>query len=207
MPCRPESPGREWGRVALLLLALAMPAAARENGRADETRALRVPSVVLTDETGRTVRLYDDLVKGRIVVMNFVFTACSTICQPMSATFAQVQKMLGPRPVRLVTVSIDPEHDTPARLAEWKARFGGGDSWALLTGAKDEIDRLRKTLGVYTANRLDHTPTIVLLDDRSGRSTRLNGLVRARDVIAAIDSLTGAASARDTPDAAPAQRL
>lgn len=157
---------------------------------ADNAGKARLPAVVLTDETGRTVRLQDDFAKDHVVVMNFIFTTCSTICQPMSATFAQVEKQLGTRPVRLVSISIDPENDTPARLAEWKARFKGGSSWTLLTGAQEEIDRLRKALGVYTADRLSHTPTTVLLDERSGRSTRLNGLVQASDVIAAIDTLT-----------------
>lgn len=157
---------------------------------ADDAGKTRMPAVVLTDETGRTVRLQDDLAKDHVVVMNFIFTTCSTICQPMSATFAQVEKRLGTRPVRLVSISIDPENDTPARLAEWKARFKGGSAWTLLTGAQEEIDRLRKALGVYTADRLSHTPTTVLVDERSGRSTRLNGLVQASDVIAAIDTLT-----------------
>lgn len=162
---------------------------------ADDAGKARMPAVVLTDETGRTVRLQDDLAKDHVVVMNFIFTTCSTICQPMSATFAQVEKRLGTRPVRLVSISIDPENDTPARLAEWKARFKGGSAWTLLTGAQEEIDRLRKALGVYTADRLSHTPTTVLVDERSGRSTRLNGLVQASDVIAAIDTLTKEAPA------------
>lgn len=183
--------------AAAVVVAAHAPAAhvaPDQEARAKAARAPRLPSVALTDETGRTVRL-DDLSKDHVVAMNFIFTSCSTICQPMSATFAQVEKRLGSRPVRLVSISIDPDNDTPARLAEWKARFQGGAAWTLLTGAREDIDRLRKTLGVYTADAVSHTPTTVLLDERSGRSTRLNGLVQASDVITAIDTLTSGAPA------------
>jgi cytochrome oxidase Cu insertion factor (SCO1/SenC/PrrC family) len=152
----------------------------------------RIPDIVLTDETGRRVRVYDDLVKGHVVAINFMFTACPTICQPMSATFSQVQRQIGSRPVRLVSVSVDPETDTPQRLAEWKARFRGGSSWTLLTGAAAEIDRLRKVLGVYTPDRFNHSPTIVLIDDPGGRSTRISGLASAKNIAEALDALSKA---------------
>src|SRR5712691_11958691 len=74
------------------------------SGTARAADPQRVPPVVLTDETGRQVRVYDDLVKDHVVAMNFIFTTCSTICQPMSATFSHVQSLIGPRPVRLVSV-------------------------------------------------------------------------------------------------------
>ncbi|HJZ74252.1 MAG TPA: SCO family protein [Vicinamibacterales bacterium] len=150
----------------------------------------RIPDVVLTDETGRQIRVYDELVKDRVVAVNFIFTTCPTICQPMSATFSQLESMLGSRPVRLVSVSVDPGTDTPQRLAAWKARFHGGRSWTLLTGSLPEIDRLRKALGVYTPDRFSHTPTVVVLDDRRGRSTRISGLAPARAILEAIDALS-----------------
>jgi protein SCO1 len=171
-------------------------ARAAEETRADAptSAAPKLPPVTLTDENGKPVRLYDDLAKGRILVMNFIFTSCSTICQPMSATFARMQSLLGARPVRLVSVTIDPETDTPARLAEWKAKFQGGPAWTLLTGPQPEIDRVRKAVGVYTADRLSHSPMIVVLDDIHRRWTRVNALAPAQDVINAIDELTAAAA-------------
>ena len=157
-----------------------------------------LPEIVLTDETGRQVRVYQDLVKDRVVAMNFIFTACPTICQPMGATFSQVQPLIGSRPVRLVSVSVDPGTDTSQRLAEWKARFRGGPSWTLLTGSLTEIDRLRKALGVYTPDRFNHSPTIVVIDDIRGRSTRISGLASAKAIIEAIDGL-----AKVSPKTAP----
>jgi protein SCO1/2 len=175
----------------MLAAAVLVAGAVRASGRSSIALE-RVPPVVLTDETGRQVRLYDDLVKDHVVAMSFIFTTCSTVCQPMSATFSHLQSLIGSRPVRLVSVSIDPGTDTPRRLAEWKARFHGGPAWTLLTGSKEEIDRLRKALGVYTPDKLSHSATVVVIDDIHQRSTRVSGLAPARTIIEAIDSLSSA---------------
>jgi len=188
MPPRPDPAPVQGRRAAVVTIALAVLLA----GAARAADSPRIPNVVLTDETGRQVRVYDDLVKDHVVAVNFIFTSCPTICLPMSATFSQVQPLIGSRPVRLVSVSVDPGIDTVERLAAWKARFHGGPSWTLLTGPPTDIDRLRKALGVYTPDRVDHSPTIVLVDDKRGRSTRIDGLASARAIIEAIDRLSKA---------------
>jgi cytochrome oxidase Cu insertion factor (SCO1/SenC/PrrC family) len=169
--------------------SVVMPLALLVTGAVRATDPPRVPDVVLTDEAGRQVRVYDDLVKDHVVAINFIFTTCTTVCPPMGATFSGVQSLIGARPVRLVSVSVDPATDTPQRLAEWKARFHGGSSWTLLTGPPADIDRLRKALGVYTPDRFSHSSTVVVIDDRRGRSTRISGLAPAGAIIEAIDSL------------------
>ena len=187
----PDRPRPFARRRAGVFLAAAVLLAGSARASGPFSMALeRIPPVVLTDETGRQVRLYDDLVKDHVVAMTFFFTTCSTICQPMSATFSHAQSLIGSRPVRLVSVTIDPGTDTPRRLAEWKARFHGGPSWTLLTGSKEQIDRLRKALGVYTPDKLSHSATIVLVDDIHQRSTRISGLAPARTLIEAIDALS-----------------
>jgi len=146
------------------------------------------PDVALTDENGRSVQFYGDLVKGHVVAVNFIFTTCTTICQPMSGTFAKAETLLAGRPnARLVSITIDPETDTPERLAAWKKRFNGGARWTMLTGPKDQIDRLRKALGVFTPDRINHTPTVVILDGPAGRTTRVIGLVSARAIVSAME--------------------
>jgi protein SCO1/2 len=179
-------------RVALaLLLVLTLVPSPRARGEGQgEGPFSRSLGVTLTNEQGRDVRVYDDLVKGRVVAVNFIFTSCTTVCQPMSATFAQAETLLGRRASHLISISIDPEMDTPARLASWKKRFHGGDSWTLLTGSRADIDALRKSLGVYTPDRFSHSPTVVVIDDLHGRSTRLNGFASASAIVDMIDSLS-----------------
>ena len=154
------------------------------------TIAAAPPDVALTDETGRPVHFYADLAKDKTVAVNFIFTSCSTICQPMSGTFAKAETLLGKRNARLVSVSIDPETDTPKKLADWKKRFRGGASWTLLTGPQEEVEKLQKALGVVTPDRINHTPMVVVFNDTSGKTTRVNGLTSAQAIIDAIDSVT-----------------
>jgi protein SCO1/2 len=126
------------------------------------------------------VRFYTDLVKGQVVAMNFVFTSCGTICPPMGANFAKLQKILGGRPdgkrVRLISVSIDPGNDTPERLKAWAAKFGAQPGWTLVTGDREEVNRLLKALGVYNASPAAHTPVVLVGDDLHHHWTRAYGL-------------------------------
>jgi protein SCO1 len=166
-------------RMMLLAFAilLALPAAAREAAGAPETLgALDVPDVSLVDQDGKPVRFYTDLVKGRVVAVNFVFTTCTTICPPMGATFAKLEKLVAGKDVHLISVSIDPANDTPERLKAWSRKFGAGPGWTLVTGNRDEVTHLLKTLGVYTAGATDHSPLVLLGNDRAHRWTRAYGL-------------------------------
>ena len=163
----------------LLLLAalLALPLAAREASEAPKTLgALDVPDVPLIDQDGKPVRFYTDLVKGRVVAVNFVFTTCSTICPPMGATFGKLEKLVAGKDVQLISISIDPANDTPERLKAWSQKFGRGPGWTLVTGDRAEVTHLLKTLGVYTAGATDHSPIVLLGNDRAHRWTRAYGL-------------------------------
>lgn len=151
--------------------------------------ATPVPDVSLTDESGKAVRFRSDLMHGRTVAVNFIFTSCTTICTPMSGTFAKVETLLGERDVRLISITLDPETDTPERLASWKKKFRGKSSWTLLTGAKENIDTLGKALGVFTPDRVSHTPMVVVLNETTGRIKRVNGLANAQAIVDAIDSV------------------
>src|SRR5882757_2866913 len=128
--------------IGLAVLLAALPALAQHEHHAVATATPAVTAVNLNiadspviDQTGAARHFYSDLVKDRVVVMNFVFTSCTTICPTMGATFARVQKLLGSRKdISLISVSIDPANDTPERLAAWSRRLGGGPGWTLVTG-------------------------------------------------------------------------
>jgi protein SCO1/2 len=164
--------------LSLLLALSAAPAPADPPESALD--GLTVPDVKLVDQDGRPVRFYTDLVKGQVVAMNFVFTSCGTICPPMGANFAKLQKLLGERRdgkrVRLISVSIDPGNDTPERLKAWAGKFGARPGWTLVTGDRDEVTRLLKALGVYNASPAAHTPVVLVGDDASHHWTRAYGL-------------------------------
>ena len=156
-----------------------------------------IPDVELIDQDGHPVHFYRDLVQGRVVAINFVYTTCGTICPPMGAIFGRLEGLLGdPARVRLISISIDPVVDTPARLAAWGARFHAGPGWTLLTGRKETIDGLRKALAVFTPDLDSHAPVVLIGDDATGRWTRSDGLAPAARLAEQIRALLQPA---DTP--------
>lgn len=159
---------------------------------------LTVPDVALVNQRGEPVRLYTDLVKGKVVAMSFIFTRCTTICPPLGLSFSRLRKQLGARAgrdVNLISISIDPLNDTPEQLLAWGQRFDLGPGWTLLTGAKDDIDRVLKALTVYTAAKEEHSPIVVLGDERAGTWLRAYGLTSPTGLTTEIERLLAA-----TPD-------
>ncbi len=111
------------------------------------------PNVPLVTHTGRTVRFYDDLLKGKSVVVNVIYTRCKDRCPLETAKLAQVQRLLADRVGRdifLYSISIDPQFDTPAVLSEYAAKFHAGPGWLFLTGNQQDISLLQKKLGLYS---------------------------------------------------------
>jgi protein SCO1/2 len=152
---------------------------------------MSIPDVELLDQDGRKVRFYTDLVKGRVVAVNFIFTTCTTICPPLGATFARVQRELGERAgrdVRFISISVDPATDTPERLKAWGAKFHAAEAWTLVTGQKPQVDELLRALGAATASPADHSPTVLIGNDAAGQWTRAYGLARPAVLIGLIDA-------------------
>lgn len=160
----------------------------------DESHAapkMAIPDVELLDQDGRKVHFYTDLVKGKVVAVNFIFTTCTTICPPLGATFARVQRELGARAgrdVHLISISVDPATDTPERLKAWGAKFHAAEGWTFVTGRKPQVDELLRALGAATGSPSDHTPTVLVGNDTAGQWTRAYGLARPAVLIGLIDA-------------------
>jgi protein SCO1 len=149
-----------------------------DSGTRAETKQ-KIPDVELIDQDGKSVHLYTDLVKGRVAALSFIFTTCTTICPLIGANLGRLQTELGPalgKEIALISVSVDPVTDTPERMKAWGAQFGAKPGWSLLTGAKETVDELLKTVGLYTADIQSHSPFLLLVNDRSGDWTRVNAL-------------------------------
>lgn len=212
-PCprgRARLHGRCGGAVAAILLCAVTCLVGGRPAAAARTAAPPWPDVEVVDQDGRQIHFYSDLVRGKRVAINFVFTTCTTICPPMGANFEQLQALLGARAgadVRLLSISVDPLTDTPERIKAWGARFHAGPGWTLLTGRKEELDRLLKAMGVFTADPASHAPILLLGDDRSGRWTRAYGLAPPAKIVQLLDGLSAAAApAATTAPTAPAEQ-
>ncbi|HEX7888032.1 MAG TPA: SCO family protein [Ramlibacter sp.] len=167
--------------VLLAVAASAAPAAANKWG------ADYFPDVVLTTQDGRQVHFYEDLVKGKSVAVNVIYTSCVDECPLETARLAEVQRLLAGRVGRDVwfySISIDPERDTPKVLKAYAARFGVGPGWLFLTGRKQDIQLLTRKLGLSRTSdafsKDGHASSLMLGDDRGGQWMRTSSVDNPR---------------------------
>ena len=152
-------------------------------------RKMVIPEVDVLDQNGSALHFYSDLIKGKTVAINFIFTNCTTICPPLGATFARVQKEMGDRAgrdVHFISISVDPLTDTPERLKAWGAKFKAGPGWTFVTGNKEQIDKLLYALGASVSRREDHSPTVIVGNDVKGVWTRTYGLASSAQMVGLI---------------------
>jgi protein SCO1/2 len=162
--------------------------------RAAAPPRISIPDVQVVDQHGRRLHFYSDLVKGKVIAINFIFTTCTTICPPLGATFSMVQRMMGDRlgkQVHLISISVDPLTDTPDRLKRWGEKFNARPGWSLITGDKAEIDKLLSALGGFVARKEDHSPTVLIGNEAAGTWTRAYGLAPASKLVEIIEKMIG----------------
>ena len=159
---------------------------------ARSNRKMVIPDVNVLDQEGNALHFYTDLIKGKTVAINFIFTNCTTICPPLAATFARVQKEMGDKvgkDVHFISISVDPLTDTPERLKAWGAKFKAGTGWTFVTGEKQEMDKLLNALGAAVSKREDHTPAMIIGNDSKGIWTRTYGLAKTGQIVGLITSV------------------
>jgi protein SCO1/2 len=168
------------GIACLVAVTVAAPEA-----RSNRWGAGYFPDVPVVTQDGTTLRFYDDLIKGRIVVVSFIFTGCSDLCPIETARLAEVKDKLGDavgRDIFFISISVDPEHDTPAMLKAFADAFGAtAPGWQFLTGAPEDIDAINAKFGDRSAGRglTDHRNEILIGNDATGdweRDTTFNDI-------------------------------
>jgi protein SCO1/2 len=179
--------------MGVVLLALAAPfaggaaadmtdsaaAPVTMDGVTISTADYRIPSLQLLRDTGKSVSLPQELDDGRPVVMNFIFTTCETTCPLSSQTFSAFQRKLGPErsAVHMVSISIDPEQDTPARLRAYAKKFHAGPQWQHYTGTLQASLAAQQAFGAYRGDKMSHTPVTLLRAAPGKPWTRIEGFV------------------------------
>ena len=157
--------------------------------RADSARPAQIPDTVVYDQDGKKLRFYSDLIKGKTVAINFIFTTCTTICPPLTATFRKVQQEFGERvgrDVHLISISVDPTTDVPERLKAFSSKFNAGPGWTFVTGDKQEVDLLLKALGASVGDKNDHTPMVLVGNESAAYWTRTYGLAPVSTLVKVI---------------------
>ena len=159
---------------------------------ADEGRELRrttqayvLPRVLLTREDGARVALPAEIDDGRPVLLNFIYTSCTTICPLSSQVFAQFQQGLGAHEraqVHLISISIDPEQDTPARLREYARQFHAHRGWNHYTGSVEAVGEVQRAFDAYRGDKMSHTPLTFMRRAPGQPWVRIDGFSTVEDL-------------------------
>ena len=148
--------------------------------------------VELVNQDGERVRFYSDLLKGKTVVVNAFFTTCNTACPVMSRNMEKVQETLGERVGRdvfLVSITVDPLTDTPARLKEYALKFHARKGWTFLTGKKENVDWALYKLGQYVESKDQHLNIWIIGNESTGLWKKAFGLAKAEQLTAIVESV------------------
>lgn len=164
--------------VLIFAVALAVPAAGAQRYK-KTVEKYSVPDVTLVNQQGKRVKLTALLNSKKVVMVDFIFTTCTTICPVLSANFANFQGRTAAelKDVHLVSISIDPENDTPQKMREYLKRYDAKPGWDFFTGSKDDMERVVKALDAYTPNKMAHLPLILLYAPGAKRWVRLYGMI------------------------------
>ncbi len=148
--------------------------------------------VVLVNQNGEPMRLYSDLLKGKVVIINAFFATCTGSCLPMNRNLEKVQAAFPDRigkDLRILSISVDPLVDTPASLKEYAKRLNARPGWYFLTGEKKNVDQALYKLGQYVENKQDHLNIFIIGNERTGLWKKAFGLARSDELVKVVQSV------------------
>jgi protein SCO1 len=151
-------------------------------------------NAVLTNQDGRPLRLYTDILKGNVVIINSFYSNCNGVCRVTIPVFKQLQDDLGERvgkDVRLVSITVDPESDTPEVLKHYAAGVGAKPGWDFLTGNKETVDQVLYKLGLYTEAKEEHSNIFIVGNEPTGLWKKVLGIAPPYEIRRSVESVLG----------------
>jgi len=149
----------------------------------------------LVTQDGKRVKFKSEVIGDKLVAMTFIFTSCTTICPVYNAIFSRLQPLLGERlgsEVILVTLTVDPTTDVPARMKKEAEKYQAKPGWYYLTGKKGNVDQVLEGLDAYFADFTQHPPMALVGDGKTGTWKRYTGFPKPEQLLAMIDELKAA---------------
>ena len=178
--------------IALIVVALPAGSARAEAKKYKRTvEKVTVPDVYLINQDGKKVHL-ETLLKGDSpVVVDFIYGTCTTICPVLSAGYLNLQGKLEAKgqAVRLVSITIDPENDTPKVLKEYLKRYRAKPGWDFLTGSRADINTVMKAFNAYIPDKMSHYPLNLIRSPKDGSWVRLFGIMSSKEFLEEYQSV------------------
>ncbi len=148
--------------------------------------------IPLIDQDGKELRLYSDLIKDKVVIINSMFTSCNSVCPPMTLNLQRIQDWLGDRlgkDVVILSLSVDPTVDSPQVLKAFAQKYKAKSGWHFLTGKKENIELALRKFGQYVQSRDDHYTLMLIGNDRTNLWKKALGMARPDALIEIVDSV------------------
>jgi protein SCO1 len=183
-------------KVALILVLASVGAtllASTQDAKSAGAARDYFTDAILVDQNGRSHRFYSDLIAGRVVIMNVIFTGCRSSCPIIMGRLVELQDLLGPKrgDISILSISADPLMDTPQMLHAYAESLQAGPGWYFLTGAKEALDTVLRRIGNRSSTPEDHSDVIVVGNDASGTWIKLTAIATTEDVARAVTEVAG----------------
>jgi len=204
---------RRWRASALFVLALLALGAAGPAWAGTPWGADYFPNVPLTTQDGKTVRFYDDLLKGKSVAVSLFYTSCPDVCPLETANLAQVQKLLGEhmgKDIVFYSIAIDP-WDTPKENKAYAQKFGVGPGWLFLSGKEADVALIARKLGLSRSSdaisKDGHSATLMVGNVPTGMWMRNSAMDNPQFLVTTMANFLGWKSDKQDPSYADARPL
>jgi protein SCO1/2 len=169
------------------------PAAQAPSANSGESAAAKYfTDIELVNQNGEKMRFYHDLLQGHTVIINSFFATCQASCLPITRNLEKVQEALGDRlgkDARIISISVDPDVDTPPELKAFSKKFHARPGWYFLTGSKENVAFGLKKLGQYVEDKNDHYNIVIIGNERTGLWKKAFGLAKSEELIKVVDSV------------------
>lgn len=161
-----------------ITLMLVSPAVAEEGKYKRSIESYTMPDVTLVNQNNTRVKLKNLINSDKPVVVDFIYGTCTTICPVLSAGYVGLQQKLGEgsSKVQLISISIDPENDSPKVMKEYLKRYRAKAGWDFLTGSREDIDKVMHAFNAYIPNKMYHYPLTLIRNPKDGAWVRIFGL-------------------------------
>lgn len=171
--------------VMLLTCSVSLPAHAEQKGYQRTTERYAAPDVTLVNQDGKRVALADLLRSDKPVVVQFIFATCTTICPVLSAGYVNLQQKMGgdSSKVQLISISIDPENDSPKIMKEYLRRYRAKPGWDFLTGSRKDIDAVMRAFNAYIPNKMSHYALTLIHPPRADKWIKISGIMSSSEFV------------------------
>ena len=189
----PMKPFAKWTCFLLFIFLTVQPVAAADARYQRSVERYTMPDVVLINQDGDKVELKKYLETDQPVIVDFIYGTCTTICPVLSAGFSNLQRKLAKegRTVHLVSITIDPENDTPKVMKDYLERYRAKPGWDFLTGTRDDIDTVMNAFNAYIPDKMSHYPLNMIRNPKDGSWVRLFGILSGKEFIAEYNQVVG----------------